>query len=94
MSAIANVLLLRLLIAAGEQDDERDAASNEIHSITGPVIDAHLRDATADGPHVTWIADLQAVDARLDAPLRTAIAQTCEPVSKDRGLANLNHGLM
>src|SRR3984893_13467787 len=49
---------LRALIAAGEQDNRRDSALNEIHSISRPVIDSHLQDALADRPHVARIADL------------------------------------
>jgi len=49
---------LRALIAAGEQDNQRNAALNEIHSISRPVIDSHLQDALADRPHVARIADL------------------------------------
>ena len=49
---------LRALIAAGEQDNQCNAALNEIHSISRPVIDSHLQDALADRPHVARIADL------------------------------------
>src|ERR1700730_12519253 len=83
--------MLRSLIATGQQNDEGDAASSEIDAVAGAVINAHLRHAAAHWPHITRIADLQAVDARLNAPLCPRIAQSPKPTRERFRLANFHH---
>lgn len=48
-----DVRLLRPLVAATQEDDEDKALPGEVHAISGAVVDAKLRDAFADGLHVT-----------------------------------------
>lgn len=81
---------MRSLVAAGEKDNEGASALNEVHAIAWPAIYPHLRYATADRPHIAWIADLQTVNARLNAPLGTTVAQAGKPTREDFRLANFD----
>jgi hypothetical protein len=83
-----DVPLLRALVAAGEQDDERLAPLNEINPISGTVIDPQLRDAMANRPYVARIAKLQAIDAHLDATTCFSVAQAGKPAGEQLGLAD------
>src|SRR5271157_1171705 len=47
-----DVLALRPLVAAGQQDHQRSPPSNEIHAIAWAIIDSKLRYAFADRPDI------------------------------------------
>src|SRR3990172_1216073 len=58
---------LRRLVAAGEEDDELQAALDKEHSVPGTYVDLHLGDALSHGCAVAKVPGRGAVDARLDA---------------------------
>src|SRR6266511_681670 len=89
-----DVLILCPFVSAGEQDDKRFAAAEEIHTIAGTVVDPHLRYAAAHRLHVARVADLQPIDARLNACPRSIVTQPRQPAHEYLGLPDLGHGAM
>jgi hypothetical protein len=52
-----DIAILRSLVAAAEQNDDKLAATDEINAVSRAVIDSHLRYAASDRLHVAWIAE-------------------------------------
>jgi hypothetical protein len=62
-----NISHLGALVATSKQKDEFAAALHEIDPIPWPAIDAHFRNASADGLDVAGAAECQAIDASFNA---------------------------
>src|SRR5712692_2807855 len=61
-----DVPILRALVSTRDEDDERFTAANEVHAISGTVVDPHLRHAAAHRLDVAWIADRQSPNSGID----------------------------
>jgi hypothetical protein len=85
--------LLRAFVASSEQYDERWPALSEINPVTGSIIDPHFGYTTTDRLHVARVAYLQPIDAHLNSPLRSTVAQPGKPTSKVFSLANFDQWL-
>lgn len=83
--------MLGALVATAQQEKQQRATPREVHPVPGAIIDTHLRNAAADRPHVTGIADGQAIQSCPDASHGTLIAQCGEPVPERLGLEQLGH---
>src|SRR5438552_16661777 len=79
-----NVAILSPFVAATEEDDDGFTAPDEIHPVTGTVVDPHLRDASANRPDVSGIAKREAADANRYAGARIAVSQPRKPFGKNR----------
>src|SRR5581483_10040853 len=89
-----DVRFLCRLVAAAKQDDQHRATLYEIHAIAGAMIDPKLTDAIAHRLRIARIAQLQTVDAHLDAPLRSLVTQLREPGIEHFGGADRQHAGM
>jgi hypothetical protein len=69
-----DITVLASFVAAGEQDEDGVSAPDEIHPITGTVVDPHLRHAAPHWLHVAGIAERESADAGGDAGARRAIS--------------------
>jgi hypothetical protein len=47
---------LTSLVAARQEDHQQRSASNEVHAMTGPSVDAQFEDALPDRPRVSGVA--------------------------------------
>lgn len=85
---------LPLLVAAGEQYEERSPASGEVHTVTRPEVKPKLGYVAIHTSPVPEVASLKGNNPRGDPPLRGSIGQSVEPTAevlrlKDRVLARL-----
>src|SRR3974390_3472383 len=89
----SDVLILRALVSAGEQDHKRFAAANELHPIAGSIIDTHLRHPATHRPDVARIAKRYTSNSSIDARSRPAVAEAAKPIREDFGLTDFRHRL-
>jgi hypothetical protein len=73
--SLRNVAILLPFVATAQQHDDRLAAPDEIDTVTGTLIDPHLRYATTYRLHIARIAERKPADTCGDARACVAIPE-------------------
>ena len=82
--------MLRLFVAAAEQDDNSLASPGEIDPVSRTIVDPHFTDAFADWHDIARIAERQAIDSDLYPRPRVDVPQFAQPFQEDRSAANFD----
>jgi hypothetical protein len=82
--------VLRLFVAAAEQDDNNLASPGEIDPIPRTIVDPHFTDAFADWHDIARITERQAIDSDLYPHPRVDVPQFAQPFQEDRGAASFD----
>jgi hypothetical protein len=93
MKGTRNVVLLRLLVAAAQQQDENTPALHVVHPIPGTDINTQFGDAFANRFHVAGVSVSQAANPDLNPRTRSKITEAVNPSCKFRGLLQFDHPL-
>jgi hypothetical protein len=86
-----DVLPLRALVAAAQQDHDLRPAMYVIDAVAGTISDAHFHHAATDAPGITRISQLHTSDAGDDPCDGIDILHAMQPVRKLYRLAHLDH---
>jgi hypothetical protein len=86
-----DIRVLCFLDASDEEKHRKASDLCEADAISRTVIDAQFADATAQGLHITEVAQREAADTNLDAGSRLFIAEFAQPGCEEVGLTDLNH---
>ena len=82
---------LAALVAAGQENDQFTPTQCVIHPVTGPIVDAHLRNTGAQGLDITRNAVRQTVNPGQNTRSRLNVGQAVYPFRESVGLADLDH---
>ena len=82
-----NVLVLRFLFSAAQQDDDLVSVPDEVNAKAGSMMDAQFADAFANGLHIARIPELQTADTRRDAGPGRAVSRSARIQSENSGKA-------
>ena len=90
---LLDVVLLRGLVPADQEEDDLASALSEIQTIARTVVDAQLVHTASDRLVVAEVARKgNAPDAQVDSRLRIGVAQPLEPLGKLVCPSDLQHG--
>jgi hypothetical protein len=89
-----DILSLRALVSATQQNDDRCAVLHIVHAIARSIVDPHFHDALTDAPGVSRISPLHTTDAGDDPRNGIVVLQATQPVRKFRGLAHLDQQIV
>jgi len=81
---------LRSLVTAAKQHDQKLPAPNEIDTVSRPMIDPQLADATTDGTSITRMPESQAINTHGNHRLATNIRESRKGLS----LLNFEHAFV
>jgi hypothetical protein len=84
-----DVLILRALVAADEQEDDQLSQPQKIYPVAWAVVDSKLRHAIANGFEISRIAKRKPPDAHIYPRNRIAVSEICNPVGESLCLAYL-----
>ncbi len=86
--------MLRLLVAAAQQHNDRRSTPNKLNSIARTIVDPHFRNAFAYGPDIAGIAQGQPAQPNIYARNRMRVSKIAQPNAECLSLANLDAQLM
>jgi hypothetical protein len=86
-----DVILLRALIAAAEQNDQQPSPLDVVDPVAGPKIDLHLDDASADAPRIAGVSFLQPMNSVKNLCATLLVSQATQPDREFFSTTNL-HG--
>ena len=75
----SDIALLRVFVAAANQNDDLCSAPNKIEPVSRPIVDAQFADAVANRLYVTEQARLQSNDSLRDPPPGVGVAKSGKP---------------
>src|SRR5258708_21279047 len=86
-----DVLLLRALVSAGQQDHNLCSAMHMVDPLSRPMVDTHFQDAPTDASGIAGISRLHVANAADNARDRIGVPEAAQPARKLRRLAHLDH---
>src|ERR1035441_10628389 len=85
-----DVLCLRVLVSAAQQDDDGAAPLHEIDSVARAMVDSEFADSLADRLHIPCIPKGQAIKARGDQSAYSFIPEPYAPLAEGFGLQEID----
>jgi hypothetical protein len=89
-----DVALLRTLVAAAQQDDDRTAPLLKLDAVAGTVMDAQFTDAVADKQNIASVSICQPVKPTEDRTSGPLVLQPAPPFAERLRLAQFNQGYL
>jgi hypothetical protein len=87
----SDVSILCSLVASGEQDHKLLTALLEVHSVSRPIVDTKLADASGNRLCIADKSECQPIHPNLNTRTSLPIAKTTEPFGERRRLTQFGH---